>query len=81
MANHHDNFDMYDSKYQPWNSVAIGPKKDILGGWAKAARAAGLRFAATVHGDRAWSWYQEAQGSRPRRSAGGCALRREDDEG
>jgi len=65
MANHHDNFDMYDSKYQPWNTVAIGPKKDILGGWAKAARAAGLRFAVTCHGDRAWSWYQEAQGSDP----------------
>jgi alpha-L-fucosidase len=61
MANHHDNFDMYDSKYQPWNSVAIGPKKDIVGGWAKAARAAGLRFAVSSHGDRAWSWYQDAQ--------------------
>jgi alpha-L-fucosidase len=61
MANHHDNFDMYDSKYQPWNSVAIGPKKDIVGGWAKAARAAGLRLAVSCHGDRAWSWYQDAQ--------------------
>jgi alpha-L-fucosidase len=61
MANHHDNFDMFDSKYQPWNSVAIGPKKDIVGGWAKAARAAGLRLAVSCHGDRAWSWYQDAQ--------------------
>jgi alpha-L-fucosidase len=61
MANHHDNFDMYDSKYQPWNSVALGPKKDIVGGWAKAARAAGLRLAVSCHGDRAWSWYQDAQ--------------------
>ena len=41
----------------------IGPKKDIVGGWAKAVRAAGLRFAITCHGDRAWSWYQDAQGS------------------
>ena len=38
LANHHDNFDLYDSKYQPWNSVAIGPKQDLIGGWAKAAR-------------------------------------------
>jgi alpha-L-fucosidase len=52
---------MYDSKYQPWNSVAIGPKKDIVGGWAKGARAAGLRLAVSCHGDRAWSWYQDAQ--------------------
>jgi len=65
MANHHDNFDMFDSKYQPWNSVAIGPKKDIVGGWAKATRAAGLRLSLTCHGDRAWSWSQDAQKSDP----------------
>ena len=35
LANHHDNFDNYDSKYQPWNSVNIGPKKDLIGGWAR----------------------------------------------
>ena len=45
MAHHHDNFDNFDSKYQPWNSVKIGPKKDIVGGWMKATRDAGLRFA------------------------------------
>jgi len=38
LANHHDNFDNFDSKYQPWNSVNMGPKKDLIGGWAKAAR-------------------------------------------
>ena len=61
MVHHHDNFDMYHSKYQPWNSVAFGPKKDIVGGWAKAVRDAGLRLSLTSHGDRAWSWYQDAQ--------------------
>ena len=43
LANHHDNFDNRDSKYQPWNSVAVGPHKDLIGGWAKAARKNGLR--------------------------------------
>ena len=61
MANHHDNFDNFDSTYQPWNSVNMGPGKSIVGGWEKAARAAGLRFAISSHGDRAWSWYQDAQ--------------------
>ena len=65
MAHHHDNFDNFDSKYQPWNSVKIGPKKDLVGGWMKAAREAGLRFGISSHGDRAWSWYQAAQGSDP----------------
>ena len=63
LANHHDNFDNFNSKYQPWNSVAIGPHKDLIGGWAKAARKNGLRFAVSVHASRAWSWYEPAQGA------------------
>jgi alpha-L-fucosidase len=63
MANHHDNFDLYDSKYQPWNSVALGPKKDIIGLWVHAARKNGLRFAVSVHASHAWSWYEPAQGA------------------
>ncbi len=41
LANHHDNFVCFDSKYQPWNSVKIGPKKDIVGVWEKAAAGGG----------------------------------------
>ena len=63
LAQHHDNFDCFDSKHQPWNSVALGPKKDIVGTWAKAARRAGLRFGVTSHGSHAWSWYEVAQGA------------------
>ena len=37
LGNHHDNFDLWDSKYQPWNSKNIGSHKDILDGWAKTA--------------------------------------------
>ena len=65
MANHHDNMDMWDSKFQPWNSVKVGPKKNIIAGWEKATRDAGLRFALTCHGDRAWDWLQVSQGSDP----------------
>ncbi len=63
LANHHDNFDNYNSKYQPWNSVNMGPQKDLIGGWAKAARKNGLRFGVSVHASRAWSWYEVAQGA------------------
>jgi len=63
LANHHDNFDNFNSKYQPWNSVALGPKKDLIGMWAAAAKKNGLRFAVSVHGSRAWSWYEPAQGA------------------
>jgi alpha-L-fucosidase len=63
MANHHDNFDLWDSRYQPWNSVAVGPRKNIIGGWAKAARAQGLPFGVSIHAAHAWSWYEAAQGA------------------
>jgi alpha-L-fucosidase len=63
LANHHDNFDLWDSKYQPWNSVRVGPQKDLIAGWAKAARANGLKFGVTVHASHAWSWYEPAQGA------------------
>ncbi|BDI33227.1 hypothetical protein CCAX7_52780 [Capsulimonas corticalis] len=63
LANHHDNFDNYASSYQPWNSVALGPKKDLVGGWEKAARAAGLRFSVSVHAAHAWTFYETSQGA------------------
>jgi alpha-L-fucosidase len=63
LANHHDNFDLWDSKYQPWNAAHIGPKKDLIAGWAKAARAQGLRFGVSVHAAHAWTWYEPAQGA------------------
>ena len=65
LANHHDNFDNYNSKYQPWNSVALGPKQDLVGKWAAAARKAGLRFGVTVHAGRTWNWYEVARGADP----------------
>ena len=49
LANHHDGFDSWKSKHQPWNSVAIGPHRDVVGVWAAAARNQGLRFGVTVH--------------------------------
>lgn len=61
MANHHDNFDLWDSQYQPWNSVNMGPKKDIIGLWAAAAKKAGLPFGVSIHASSAWSWYEPAQ--------------------
>ena len=61
LGNHHDNFDLWDSKYQEWNSQDIGPKKDILDGWAKAAKKAGLPFGISFHADHAWTWYEPSR--------------------
>lgn len=61
LANHHDNFDNYDSRYQPWNATRVGPRKDLIGGWAQAARKHGLRFGVSVHAAHAWTWMETAQ--------------------
>lgn len=64
MANHHDNLDLYASKYQKnWNSTKVGPGKDIIGGWAKAARNNDLPFGVSIHASHAWRWYEVAQRS------------------
>ena len=61
LANHHDNFDLWDSRYQPWNAVKIGPEKDLIGGWARAAHNQGLPFGVSLHASHAWSWYEITQ--------------------
>ena len=58
LANHHDGFDAWDSKNQPWNAAAIGPRRDVIGTWAAAARRQDLRFGVTVHQARNWWWFQ-----------------------
>jgi len=64
LANHHDNFDLWNSKYQPrWNSVNMGPKKDIVKLWQQAALKNGLRFGVTQHLERCWSWFQTNKGA------------------
>ncbi|WP_443748342.1 alpha-L-fucosidase [Asticcacaulis solisilvae] len=62
MANHHDNFDNFNSRYHTWNSTKIGPKRDIVGDWAKATRDAGIRFGVSNHSAHAWHWWQTAYG-------------------
>jgi alpha-L-fucosidase len=57
MGVHHDNFDLWNSKYQPrWNSVATGPRKDIVGLWKRAADKHGLRFAVSEHLSNSYNW-------------------------
>lgn len=62
LAVHHDNYDCWNSKHQKWNSVNIGPKADIVGLWAEAAREAGLNFGVTVHHERSYSWFSTNKG-------------------
>jgi alpha-L-fucosidase len=48
-AEHHDGFSLWDSALNPWNSVRLGPKRDLIGELARAVRRAGLRFGVSNH--------------------------------
>ncbi len=63
LANHHDGLDTWNSKHQPWNSVKIGPHRDVIGTWAAAARKQDMRFGVTVHQARNWWWFQTSHGA------------------
>jgi len=56
-AMHHDNFDLFDSAHNSWNALQVGPKKDIVGLWQKAARAHGLPFGLSEHLGASFNWW------------------------
>ena len=60
LANHHDNFDNFNSKYHAWNSTRIGPMKDIVGTWAAICKKRGIRLGVSNHSAHAWHWFQTA---------------------
>jgi alpha-L-fucosidase len=62
LANHHDNLDTFDSAHHAWNTLRVGPKRDIVGTWEKIARREGLKFGVSNHSAHAWHWWQVAYG-------------------
>jgi alpha-L-fucosidase len=65
MATHHDNFFLWDSKIHRWNSVKMGPKKDVVGLWQKAAKKEGLMFGISEHLGASYTWFQPSHGTDP----------------
>src|SRR5512147_3144658 len=63
MGVHHDNFDLWNSKYTRWNAVNIGPKKDIVGLWRDAARKHGLKFGVSEHLWISYKWFAVSHGA------------------
>lgn len=61
LGQHHDNFDLWNSPYQEWNSVNVGPKKDLLRGWSNACKKYGLKMGVSMHGAHTWTWYEPSQ--------------------
>ncbi len=63
MATHHDNFFLWNSKIHKWNSVNMGPKRDVVGEWQQAAKQQGLPFGVSEHLGASFTWFQFSHGA------------------
>ncbi len=63
MGTHHDNFFLWNSNIHRWNAVKMGPQKDVVGIWQKAAKAQGLKFGVSEHLGASFTWFQDAHKS------------------
>lgn len=58
VAMHHDNFAMWGSSLTRWNSLNMGPHRDIAGELERAYRKRGLRFITSFHHGFAWRYFE-----------------------
>ncbi|MBI5831435.1 MAG: alpha-L-fucosidase [Armatimonadetes bacterium] len=63
MGSHHDNFFLWASRLHRWNAAEMGPKRDVVGEWQKAAQKYGLKFGVSEHLGASFTWFQRSHGS------------------
>ena len=56
VAEHHDGFALWDSELTKWDSVDMGPHRDIIGDLETAVRKYGMKYAPSYHRAQHW-WY------------------------
>lgn len=61
-ASHHDHFFNYATKLNRFNSVDMGPHKDIVGLWQQAAKKYDLPFGITEHLGASFGWWRSNKG-------------------
>jgi len=57
VAEHHDGFAMWDTRFSDWNAAKMGPKRDIVGELEKAIKARGMKFVCTFHHSASWFYF------------------------
>ena len=55
---HHDNFDNWNSKYNPWNMMNFGGKRDTMAEWTNALRSLGMHMGVAFHHEYSW-WFTQ----------------------
>ena len=56
-AEHHDGFALWDTEFDEWNSVDMGPGIDIVGTLIEACRKEGLKTSVAIHNWRTYITY------------------------
>jgi alpha-L-fucosidase len=57
VAEHHDGFSMWDTRYSGWNAARMGPKRDIVGELSKAIKARDMKFVTAFHHAENWFYF------------------------
>jgi alpha-L-fucosidase len=72
VAEHHDGFAMWNTKWSEWNAAKMGPKRDVVGELEKAIKAKGMKFVTAFHHAANWfffpTWDKTKDSSNPKYS-------------
>jgi alpha-L-fucosidase len=55
---HHDNFDNWNSRYNPWNMMNFGAKRDTMAEWTNALHNLGMHMGVAFHHEYSW-WFTQ----------------------
>ena len=57
VAEHHDGFSMWDTKYSNWNAAKMGPKRDVVGELSKSIKKHDMKFLTAFHHAENWFYF------------------------
>ena len=57
VAEHHDGFSMWDTKYSEWNAAKMGPKRDVVGELNNAIKTRHIKFVVAFHHMENWYFF------------------------
>lgn len=57
VAEHHDGFSMWDTKYSEWNAAKMGPKRDVVGELSRAIKKRNMKFVIAFHHAENWFYF------------------------
>ena len=57
VAEHHDGFAMWDTRYSQWNAARMGPKRDVVGELSVAIKKRGMKFVTAFHHAEEWLYF------------------------